>query len=156
MHLKFQHIRLFCEIPRNQHHIISAISTFPVRFQHILFPKFCQQSKYKSMIKSFRLRLSRWMPSGIKAAECNLCHIIHIYIHLFQISLQQCLNKRIIITIWSRKPAFKHSGKHSKRFQICDFQMIPRFQQNATLFHFQHFQISTGKQQTPNCIFILL
>ena len=56
-------------------------------------------SKNKSMIKSFRLCLSRWMPSGIKAAECNLCHIIHIYIHLFQISLQQCLNKRIIITI---------------------------------------------------------
>ena len=103
------------------------------------------------MIKPLWLAPLGRMFSSIKITECSKCNIIHIEVHRFYITIQQCFDKFIIIGRCRCKPAFEHIRKHAHSLQICDGKRIPRLQRQCPVGpQFFLFQIICNRPRIVN------
>ena len=103
------------------------------------------------MVEAFRLSLRAF--ARIKEAEHFRCHTVHIQVHRFHISKQQCLDEIIVIII-PRKPVLNHIGKHDMHFFIGQRQVIIHAPCSFLKYSAGYFQITTGKKKAPDRILL--
>ncbi len=108
------------------------------------------------MVEPFRFRSLGGLIACVKITECGKGDFVHVVVHGFLVVEQQGFDKVIVGRHISFEPALDHVLEHQAYFFVGQFESI-FFPACVGVEGVRlHFQISAGKQQAPDRVFIVI